>query len=114
MGVLGFEKFMKAVQRLTWVPHEPRRRCPVERVKEIILDCNMWDLFEGICARAEAIGYMMETAAAICAMRKDPSNLMLLAETVFWYDNDLNYRWPRNHTYKEVKQTGEVKWLRGK
>ena len=36
MGVMGIEKFLKAIRTLTWVVREPRRRCSAETVKDII------------------------------------------------------------------------------
>ncbi len=46
MGVMGIEKFLKAIRTLTWVTREPRRRCSVETVKDIIAYVSTTDFFD--------------------------------------------------------------------
>ena len=35
-GIMHWEQFMSAIKILAWVPHEPRKRFPTERVKKIL------------------------------------------------------------------------------
>ena len=46
MGVLGWGPFSKAAQILSWVPCEPRKRCPAEVVLKIIRNCDLSSFVE--------------------------------------------------------------------
>ena len=41
MGVRSWDNFMDGVKVLTWVPAEPRRRCPVDVVGRILEAVNL-------------------------------------------------------------------------
>ena len=41
LGVLGRDNFFDGIKVLTWVPAEPRRRCPVDVVGRILDAVNL-------------------------------------------------------------------------
>ena len=46
MGVLNWDTFMDGVKVLSWVPAEPRRRCPIEVVEKILDAINLNSFWE--------------------------------------------------------------------